>query len=161
MKKTEAKRNPKIILPIAAAVSILIIVSIVSFFTATNWIFLTTKEVVQLPGTTIPGSSMTTQPAGIKCKFTNYSIRPIYYGARFSVEKWVEDRWEEVPAAENLRFTLGISVVMPFTSEDEFYPTSLFTETSGSGGYRIVQDVWVGDSKNAKEHALYCKFTVN
>lgn len=161
MQKSEVKSTPKKFLPVVVAVSILIIVSIVSFLTATNWVFLTTKEAVQFPGTTItPGSSMTTQPSGIQCKLTNYSIRPVYYGTRFSVEKWVEDRWEEVPAPENLRFNLGISVVMPFSSADEFYPTSLFTETSGSGVYRIVLNTWAGDSRQAKQHALYCKFTV-
>jgi hypothetical protein len=155
-------RIPKIFLPIAVVVSILIVLCVVSFFTATNWVFLTTKEAVLSRGTAItPGPAITANPTGVKCKLTNYSIRPVYYGARFSIEKWVEDRWEEVPAPEDLRFTLGISVVRPFSSVELFYPASLFTESSGDGVYRIVQNIWVGDSQNAKKYALFCKFTVS
>jgi hypothetical protein len=155
-------RFSKKFLPIVLAVSILIVLGIVSFFTATNWVFLTAKEPVLSTGTaTTPGSGITTDPAGIKCKLTNYAIRPVYYGARFSVEKWVEDRWEEMPAPEGLRFSLGISVVWPFSSVELFYPASLFTESSGDGLYRVVLNVWVGYPQNAKEHPLYCEFTVS
>jgi hypothetical protein len=155
-------RVPKIFLPIGLTAFILIVLCIVSFFTATNWVFLTTKEPEPSVGTTItPESAVTKNLAGIKCKLTNYSIRPVYYEARFSIEKWVEDRWEEVPTPEDLRFSLGIEIVRPFSSVELFYPTSLFTESSGDGEYRIVQNVWVGDSQNAKKHALYCKFTVS
>jgi hypothetical protein len=155
-------RFPKKFLPIAVAFLILIVLGIVSFFTATNWVFLTTNEpVLSQAIAPTPGSALATDPAGIKCKLTNYSIRPVYYGARFSVEKWVEDRWEEVPTPEGLRFTLGIAVVRPFSSVELFYPASLFSESSGDGLYRIMQDVWVGDSRNARKHALYCQFTVS
>jgi hypothetical protein len=155
-------RFPKKFIPIALAASILMVLGIISFFTATNWVFLTAKEPVMSPGTAItPGSAIITDPAGIKCKLTNYAIRPVYYGARFSVEKWVEDRWEEMPAPEGLRFDLGISIVRAFSSIELFYPASLFTGSSGDGLYRIRQNVWAGDAKNAAEHPLYCEFTVS
>ena len=106
----------KTFLSIALVVILLIVSGCVSFFTATNWVFLTTKNPVQSPGTaTPPASVMTMEPEGITCKLTNYSIRPVYYGALFSIEKWVEDRWEELPVPEDLRFHLGISVVKPFS----------------------------------------------
>jgi hypothetical protein len=155
-------RFSKKFLPIVVVASILIVLGIISFFTATNWVFLTAKEPFMSTGTTMtPGSAIATDPAGIKCKLTNYAIRPVYYGVRFSVEKWVEDRWEEMPWPEGLHFSLGISVVWPFSPVELFYPASLFTASSGDGLYRIIQNIWVGDAKNATEHALYCEFTVS
>jgi hypothetical protein len=153
-------RHPKIFLAISGALFILIVLGMVSFFTATNRVSLTAKEAAPAEESAFAtGSAITTEPTGIQCNLANYSIRPVYYGARFSVEKWVEDRWEEVPAPEDLRFTLGILVVKPFSSTELFYPASLFTETTGGGAYRIVQDVWMGDSRTAKRHELYCEFT--
>lgn len=155
-------RHSKIFLAISGALFILIVLGTVSFFTATNWVSLTAKEMALSGVTAFTTESVTTaEPTGIKCKLTNYSIRPVYYGAYFSVEKWEGDRWEDVPAPEDLRFTLGILVVKPFSSTELFYPTGLFTGTTGGGAYRIVQEVWVGDSRTAKRHELYCDFTIN
>ena len=99
-------------------------------------------------------------PSGVECTLSNYSIRPVYYGHEFSVEKLDQSRWVPVPAPDNLRFELSIAVVQPLSSVKILYPTSLFTEPSGAGSYRIVQTVWTGTPATAKKHALYCEFIV-
>jgi hypothetical protein len=155
-------RVSKIYLIVALIAFILIVLGTVSFFTATHWACLTTQEAVQSPGiTTLPESDVTTEWAGLQCKLANYSIRPVYYGAQFSVEKWVADRWEELPAPEGLRFELGINNLRPFSSVERFYPTGLFTANSGEGLYRIKQNIWVGEHQKANEQALYCQFTLS
>ncbi len=154
-------RIRRLFLLIGLTVAVLIVLGIISFFTATNWVSLTIKGPWQPQAATItPESAITTGLPGIKCKLTNYSVRPVDYGTDFSIEKWVEDRWEPVPVPEGFRFALGISVVMPFSSSELIYPTGWFTQSSGDGLYRIVQNVWVGDAKNANKHALYREFSV-
>lgn len=154
-------RVSKILTPIALTAFIMIVLGIISFFTATNWVFLTIKGPwIPLETTVMPKETVCTELEGIICKLTNYSIRPVNYGTIFSIEKWLEDRWETVPVPKGFSFTLDIALIPPFSSIELYYPTGWFTQSSGDGLYRIKQNVWVGGSLNATEHPLYCKFTV-
>ena len=148
-------RSHRIVLPIAVFVSLLIMLAIASFFTATNWVFLKVNETVPFAEVTVPAD-----PDETKCEFSNYSIRPVYYGSRFSVEKWENDGWDALSWPEGLRYDLGISMIRPFSTVERKYPTSLFAENHGAGLYRIVQDVWVGDNQNAARQ-VYCEFTIS
>lgn len=137
-------------LAIALAFVIVVSLGIYLFSNAEKRASLTTKQAIIGPGTPT-----------IECTLRNCSLRPIYYGHDFQVERWVDDRWETVKASQNFRYLLSIAMVWPLSSKSIPYPISLYADFSEDGLYRIVQTVWTGEAKNAIKYPLYCEFTVS
>jgi hypothetical protein len=154
-------KRTRIVAVIGLAAAIIIVLGIVFYFIAPNWVSLTIKGPWQPEVMAVTAESAnTTGLPGLKCKLTNYSIRQMEYGDEFTIEKRVADRWEPLPVPRGFAFSLTIAKVDPFSSVELFYSTGWFAHNSGDGLYRVVQYVWFGDSRNAPGHPLYCEFTI-
>ena len=102
----------------------------------------------------------------VVCRMVNPSVKYIYHGSEFHVERWDETAavWEVYDeSSRDVNFTVPLYVLGPFGRDAREYPVWLYSEDFAPGRYRVVKTVRCGGEAatyNGEEMTLTCEFAI-
>jgi len=103
----------------------------------------------------------------VVCRMVNPSVKYVYHGSEFHVERWNEATaaWEHYDESKrDVNFTLPLYILGPFGRDTREYPVWLYSEDFAPGRYRVVKTVRCGGKSatyDGEKMTLTCEFTIS
>ena len=108
--------------------------------------------------------SVSNDAQAIEFTIKNNTLRMVYFGAFFQLEKWNADSgtwdiYDDKPDEPKL-FDMWLGEALPLSPKEIYYSLWMYSDHFENGLYRIVQVVSYGKPYGSKDITLYGEFTI-